>query len=186
MRSVVQVRPGEQRSCVGCHESRLTTPDLAPLKTQAMKKAPVEPVPPPWGAGPFWYESVVQPVLDARCVACHNAQTPNKIDLSDTKDNESIPVSFRNLVRGDVIHFFNYGYQTGVPYKAAPYTFGTVKSSLWTILKDQNHRGVKLTGHQEQAIKCWTDLNVPLWGDYAFRPERRTVRPQDIARWRPD
>jgi hypothetical protein len=186
MRSVVQLRPGEQRSCIGCHESRLTTPDLAPLKMQAMRKSPAEPVAPPWGAGPFWFESVVQPVLDARCVACHNARTPNKIDLSGTLDKDSIPVSFRKLVHSGTIHFFNYGYQTGVPYKAAPYTFGTVKSRLWTILKDQNHSDVKLTPHQEQAIKCWTDLNVPLWGDYAFRPERRTVRPQDIARWRPD
>jgi hypothetical protein len=186
MRSVVQLRPGEQRSCVGCHESRLTTPDLAPIKMQAMRKSPAEPVAPPWGAGPFWYESVVQPVLDARCVACHNAQTPNKIDLSGTLDKDSIPVSFRKLVHSGTIHFFNYGYQTGVPYKADPYTFGTVKSSLWTILKDRNHRDVKLTPHQEQAIKCWTDLNVPLWGDYAFRPERRTVRPQDLARWQPD
>lgn len=186
MRSVVQLRPGEQRSCVGCHESRLTTPDPAPVRIEAIRKSPVEPVAPPWGAGPFWYESVVQPVLDAQCVSCHNSRTPNKIDLSGTLDKDSIPVSFRKLVHSGAIHFFNYGYQTGVPYKAEPYTFGTVKSSLWTILKDVNHRDVKLTPHQEQAIKCWTDLNVPLWGDYAFRPERRTVRPQDVARWRPD
>jgi hypothetical protein len=186
MRSVVQVRPGEQRSCVGCHESRLTTPDLSPLKTQAMKKAPVEPVPPPWGAGPFWFERVVQPVLDARCVSCHNARTPNKINLSDTRDGESIPVSYRNLVRSGTIHFFNYDYQAGVPDKAAPYTFGTVKSKLWSILQDHSHRDVKLTPNQMHAIKCWTDLNVPLWGDYTFRPERLTVRPQDQARWRPD
>ena len=186
MRSVVQLRPGEQRSCVGCHESRLTTPDLSHLKMDAMKKVSAEPVPPPWGAGPFWFERVVQPVLDTRCVACHNAGTPNKIDLSDTRDKESIPGSYRYLIRSGTIHYFNYGYQAGVPYKAAPYTFGTVKSKLWEILKDQSHSNVKLTSHEEQAIKCWTDLNVPLWGDYAFRPERRTVRPQDMGRWRPD
>jgi hypothetical protein len=186
MRSVIQLRPGERRSCVGCHESRLTTPDLSNVTMQAMKKDSVEPVPPPWGAGPFWFERVVQPVLDARCVSCHNARTPNKIDLSDTRDGESIPVSYRNLVRSGTVHFFNYGYQAGVPDKAAPYTFGTVKSKLWTILKDRSHRDVKLTPNQLHAIKCWIDLNVPLWGDYAFRPERLAVRPQDQARWRPD
>ena len=186
MRSVVQLRPGERRSCIGCHESRLITPDQSYLKMQAMKKAPAEPVPPPWGAGPFWFERVVQPVLDARCVSCHNAKTPNKIDLSDTRDKESVPVSYHNLIFSSTVHYFNYLYQAGVPYKAAPYTFGTVKSRLWTILKDKNHASVKLTPHEEQAIKCWTDLNVPLWGDYAFRPERLTVRPQDKDRWRPD
>ena len=77
-------------------------------------------------------------------------------------------------------------YQAGLPYKAAPYSFGTAKSTLWTVLKDPNHRDVMLTPHEEQAIECWIDLNVPLWGDYAFRPERSAVRPQDKDRWRPN
>ena len=186
MRSVVQLRPGERRSCIGCHESRLITPSQAYLKAQAMKREPSEPTPPPWGAGTFWFERVVQPVLDARCVSCHNVKTPNKIDLSDTRDHQSVPLSYRNLILSGTIHHFDYGYQAGVPYKAAPYTFGTVKSTLWQILKDTNHKDVKLTPHEEQAIKCWTDLNVPLWGDYAFRPERLTIRPQDQSRWKPD
>ena len=186
MRSVVQLRPGERRSCIGCHESRLITPDGTYLKMQAMKKEPVAPAAPPWGAGPFWFESVVQPVLDGRCVSCHNAKTPNKIDLSDTRDSENIPTSYRSLVLSGTLHHFDWGWNSGFPYKAAPYTFGTVKSRLWAILKDKNHAEVKLTAHEEQAIKCWTDLNLPLWGDYAFRPERRTVRPQDAGRWKPD
>jgi len=186
MRSVVQLQPGERRSCIGCHESRLITPDREYLKMQAMKKDPAIPVPPPWGAGPFWFEKVVQPVLDARCISCHNAAKPNKIDLSDTRDGESIPISFRNLILSGTIHHFDYGYQAGVPYKAAPYSFGTFKSPLWKILKDKNHQSVQLTSNQTRAIKCWTDLNVPLWGDYAFRPERLTVRPQDKNRWKAD
>lgn len=186
MRSVVQLRPGEQRSCVGCHESRLTAPEVSPAKLAAGAQAPAEPAPPPWGAGPFWFERVVQPVLDARCVACHNARTPNKIDLSDRLDEENIPVSYRNLIHSRQIHYFDYGYKLGVPYKAAPYSFGSLRSRIWTTLADANHRQVKLTPHQRQAIQCWIDLNVPLWGDYAFRPERRTVRPQDQGRWRPD
>ena len=185
MRSVLQMQPGETRSCIGCHESRLLTPTQAYLKADAMKKPPAQPAPPPWGAGPFWFEKVVQPVLDKRCVSCHNTAKPNKIDLSDTRDAESIPVSYANLVRSGTIHYFHYGYQAGVPYKAAPYTFGTVKSRLWTILKDKNHADVKLSDAESQALKCWTDLNLPLWGDYSFRPERKTVRPQDIDRWVP-
>jgi len=186
MRSVVQLRPGERRSCIGCHESRLITPTQAYLKAQAMKKMPAEPVPPPWGSGAFWFELVVQPVLDGKCVACHNAKTPNKIVLEGTLDKDNVPASYRNLIFSKTIHYFNYLYQAGVPYKADPYTFGTFKSRLWELLKDANHAEVKLTPHEEQAIKCWTDLNVPLWGDYAFRPERGTARPQDQGRWRPD
>ena len=186
MRSVVQLRPGERRSCIGCHESRLITPDQQYLKMMAMQKDPVEPQAPPWGAGPFWFESVVQPVLDAKCISCHNEKTPNKIDLTESRDKENIPRSYRNLIKSGTIHHFDYGYQRGVPYKADPYTFGTQISSLWKILEDKNHKDVKLTQNQKRAIKCWTDLNVPLWGDYAFRPERKDFRPQDEKRWQVD
>ena len=186
MRSVVQLRPGEHRSCIGCHESRLNTPDQKYLKMKAMQNKPVRPQAPPWGAGPFWFESVVQPVLDTKCISCHNEKKSNKIDLTESRDKENIPRSFRNLINSGTIHYFDYRYQKGVPYKAAPYSFGTFKSSIWKILKDKNHKEVQLTQNQKRAIKCWTDLNVPLWGDYTFRPERKDFRPQDKNRWQPN
>ena len=55
---------------------------------------------------------------------------------------------------------------------AQPYTFGTFASRLWDVLKDERHKGVKLDPEEEQAIKCWIDMNCPLWGDYTFRPNR--------------
>ena len=181
MRSVVQLQPGERRSCIGCHEDRRS----APIRriSIAMQKKSRDITPPPWGAGPFWYEKVVQPVLDNKCISCHNATTPNKINLAGTLDQHYIPASYRNLIHSGTIHHFNYGYQAGVPSKAAPYTFGTFQSRLWQILKDENHKEVNLTEDQERAIKVWTDLNVPLWGDYTFRRERDQCRPQDTGRW---
>ncbi len=40
------------------------------------------------------------------------------------------------------------------------------------MLKDERHKGVDLTSEEMQAIKCWIDMNCPLWGDYTFRPNR--------------
>ena len=61
MRSVVQLQPGERRGCIGCHENRTSAP-MAPRATLAMQREPSRLQPPPWGAGPFAYEKVVQPV----------------------------------------------------------------------------------------------------------------------------
>ena len=35
-----------------------------------------------WGAGPFSYEKIVQPVLDARCVRCHDAADKKQVNLT--------------------------------------------------------------------------------------------------------
>ena len=55
--------------------------------------------------------------------------------------------------------------------KRQPLTFGTVKSKLWEVLRG-GHEGVELTSGEMRALKCWIDLNCPLWPDYRFRPER--------------
>lgn len=70
MRSVVQLQPGESRGCIGCHESRNSAPPTR--LSLAMRRPPSRLELPPWGAVPYSYEKVVQPVLDARCVSCHN------------------------------------------------------------------------------------------------------------------
>ncbi len=174
MRSVVQLRPGESRSCIGCHENRLSVPDGG--LTLASSHDPQMLQEPPWGAGPFWYERVVQPVLDCRCVECHNAETVKnsvkQLDLTGVRDESRIPVSYRSLVQSGDVHYFDYTWGAGKTTKADPYTFGVSQSKVWDVLKDENHCNVSLTSEEEQAIKCWIDLNVPLWGDYQMRRER--------------
>ena len=72
MRSWYTAMPGEEASCVGCHEQPRDTPaarmDLAALR------GPVEIE--PWRGPPrgFDFEREVQPVLDKYCVCCHNGQ----------------------------------------------------------------------------------------------------------------
>ena len=174
MRSVVQLRPGESRSCIGCHENRLSVPDGG--LTLASTHDPQTLREPPWGSGPFWYERVVQPIFDRRCVDCHNAETVKnnvkQLDLTRIRDENKIPASYRSLVQSGDIHYFDYTWGAGQTTKAAPYSFGVSQSRVWEILKDNNHHNVSLKPEEEQAIKCWIDLNVPLWGDYQMRRER--------------
>jgi cytochrome c553 len=171
MRSVVQLQPGERRSCVGCHEDRASVASLR--ETAALRRPPRLLQAEPWGAGPFAYEKVVQPVWDAQCVRCHDAADKKKIDLRPTLDADRVPASYRTLIAQGWVHYFDYTW--GCEHRlAAPLTFGTVKSRLWPVLA-AGHYDVKLTEDQMRRVKCWIDLNCPLWPDYQYRLDRPAV-----------
>jgi hypothetical protein len=168
MRSVVQLQPGERRSCIGCHEGRSVAPPVRPALASLREARPLEP--PPWGAVPFSYEKVVQPVWDARCVRCHGAGDPKKIDLRGDLDADRVPASYRTLITQGWVHYFDYAW--GQEHrKAQPLSFGTVRSRLWKAL-ESNHDEAKLTPEEARRVKTWIDLNCPLWPDYRYRPER--------------
>ena len=168
MRSVVQLQPGEKRSCVGCHESRQSTP----FNTRRLAaRAPRQLEPPPWGARPFSFEKVVQPVLDAKCVRCHNSSHKKGLDLTGTLDEHKVPISYRTLVERHLVDYVNCGFDWGGCEKLDPLTFGTVESRLWDVL-NAGHHDVKLTSEQIRRIKTWIDLNCPLWPDYTERQKR--------------
>lgn len=75
-------RAGETRFCGGCHEDRTKTPAVAPGQTQAILRGPVDlDVPRPQRQSlDFSYGKVrgvpwntaIQPILDAKCVSCHD------------------------------------------------------------------------------------------------------------------
>jgi len=180
MRSVVQLQPGEQRSCIGCHEPRMSAPPAQRSIPLAMQSPPRQLEPPPWGAGSFAYEKVVQPVWDAQCVRCHDAKDKDRINLTGALDREGVPASYRTIIERGWVHYFDWGY--GQRHKKAePLTFGTVKSRLWQVI-EAGHYHVALSREEVQRVKTWIDLNCPLWPDYLYRPERpklaqRTANP---------
>jgi len=174
MRSVVQLQPGERRSCVGCHEDRLQLPATRPI-TEALARAARPLDPPPWGAVPFAFESVVQPVLDKRCVSCHDGAKKERPDLRGTLDAERVPASYRALIAGGWVHYFDWHYGAR-HFKAEPLTFGTLRSRLWEVLTKEQHKDVKLSAEERRVLTAWTDLNCPLWPDYLYRPNARRRR----------
>lgn len=169
MRSVIQLQPGERRGCVGCHENRHFSP---PSKTGlALTRPPRTLDPPPWGAEPFDFQKVVQPVLDTNCVSCHDGRESAKLDLRGTLDAGRVPASYRALIKGGWVHYFDWHWE-GRHFKAEPLSFGTLQSRLFKVLADEHHQEVALEGNDMRAIKAWIDLNCPLWPDYVYRPDR--------------
>ncbi len=70
MRSFTGVMPGEQRGCLGCHESHSRTPEYSG-KALALTKTPQSITPPPWKDESISYARFVRPVLDQYCASCH-------------------------------------------------------------------------------------------------------------------
>jgi hypothetical protein len=170
MRSVVQIQAGEKRGCIGCHEDRMSTTPSTGSFPMAMRRQPSTLQPPPWGAGPFSYQEIVQKVWDARCIRCHDAADEQQINLTRALDSDGIPASYRTLIAKGLVHYFDYTWGREHS-KAEPLSFGTFKSRLWKIL-DDGHYDVQLTSEEMRRVKCWTDLNCPLWSDYVFRLNR--------------
>ena len=81
----IQGMPGEQRRCIGCHESR--TGQGVPAfqgQTVAETSGPqdfTEAIP---DRVEFPWDKKVQPILDAKCVSCHNSSTTSYYYMSRT------------------------------------------------------------------------------------------------------
>ena len=137
----------------------------------ALTQPPQTLEPPPWGTAAFDYQKVVQPVLNTHCVRCHDGREPGRSDLRGTLDEGRVPVSYRTLIEGGWVHYFDFTYGMR-HFKAEPLTFGTRQSRLFTMLDQPSHPEVPLAPDELRALKGWIDLNCPLWPDYRFRPDR--------------
>jgi len=81
MRSWMSVQPGENISCVGCHENKNSAPPVTPT-SQALFAGPQALEPPTWGTGGFSFIRHVQPILDKHCVRCHYVAGPPPKNLA--------------------------------------------------------------------------------------------------------
>ncbi len=167
MRSMIQLQPGETRSCIGCHEHRYLAPPQQ--RPTALESDPKPLITASWEGKPLFFEEVVQPVLDAKCAGCHNAQ--HQLDFTGTQDEFGIPNSYHTLINKGLVHFVDCGWNSGSCEKLEPLTFGSVRSHLWEVL-GRGHHDVTLTEDEMRRIKTWTDMNCPLWGDYLDRTMR--------------
>jgi hypothetical protein len=83
MRSWATLQPGETFSCVGCHESKLEATPVFGL-SEAMRRGPQQLKEFYGPARGFSFPAEIQPILDRNCISCHNASTPNSINLEGT------------------------------------------------------------------------------------------------------
>ena len=200
MRSMVAMKPGETRTCVGCHETRGSAPPRMNAAAAALKRPPSRPVPPEWGDDVILeYEALIQPILDRRCVRCHaGPEAEGDLDLSADKDGGEFCRSYRNLVPEK---YFRSSHAKHVAIEmplisisnrfsngsvTRPYAFGSHRSKLTLrLLEDEEHRKESgLTDGEWQTLITWVDANAPYYGSFfdkrptdGGKPRRVAVRP---------
>ena len=82
MRSWSTLQPGELFSCVGCHENKNEVPRFDKRTTLAMKAGPQQLDEFYGPSRAFSFIKEIQPILDDKCVSCHNdraLKTPGSI-----------------------------------------------------------------------------------------------------------
>jgi hypothetical protein len=177
MRSWSTLQPGENFSCVGCHESKNGTPPAISGMTLA-NKAGAQPLEPFYGdVRGFSFIKEIQPILDRHCIRCHDGAKPDgspgrkfafsllgktSKEKSGRKWSESYLTLTNNGKPNKLVNWLNV---QSVPPMLPPYYKGSAVSGLIGML-EKGHNDVKLSREDIDKIACWIDLLVPYCGDY--------------------
>jgi predicted esterase len=176
MRSLVYLQPGEQRSCIGCHEQRTKTASVgAPV--QAVGRAPSRIKPGPEGSLPFSYPRLVQPVLDQHCVRCHDGKEAGRPVLTSAPEGD-FTKSYNALVSRVSFTAWNRPQQNFEPM-TEPLRFGALASPLARML-DQGHGNVTLTPEDQERLNTWMDANALFYGTFDVKEQKKQLLGQVI------
>jgi len=184
MRSWSTLQPGETFSCAGCHESKNAAPMPEGKATMAMK-AGAQDLEPFYGAPRgFSFPKEIQPIIDRKCVTCHNGVSVDSPFSLTSRENIDIEAkrkwsdsylalthakskgrSARVAYSGLTNNIVNWAGAQSVPEMLPPYFAGAAKSSLIAMLA-KGHKKVKLGAWELEKFAAWIDLYVPYCGDY--------------------
>jgi formylglycine-generating enzyme required for sulfatase activity len=189
MRSWMTAMPGENVTCVGCHDNRGAAPP--PRATAALTHPPQELQ--PWYGPPrgFSFKREVQPVLDRFCVGCHDGKArPDGQTIVDLRGEQGAYVVYRGGdPKGQVVRdtpreqlLGKYGGIFDPSYIALrryvrvgglesdlrllkPMEFHAGTSELFQMLR-KGHHGVALEREAWERLGAWIDLNAPCHGTW--------------------
>jgi Hydrazine synthase alpha subunit middle domain/WD40-like Beta Propeller Repeat len=194
MRTITYLQPGETISCVGCHESRMTSPTRPPHHLAAMRRRPSKIDPGTLGGRAWSFVEVVQPILDRHCVCCHGGEkTEGKIDLTSAPYGSPVPgtnftKSYIDLC-GDNIFWGDKGNDPSLSANALVPRFGGrnqieitepggrygARGSRLIRMIREGHEGVELSREELRRIGTWIDLNATFYGTNLPEDQKRQL-----------
>ena len=179
MRTFIHLQPGEQVSCVGCHEPRTSTPASEPLPADA-QVLKLKPPSGPQYPGGLSFAKTVQPVLDRYCIDCHGLkENAGKVNLLGTIDatEQNVAATYQRLLPstaytsltsdGRLVKIAQYQRET---WYSRPKDYFAHGGTLAGILL-KGHENVDLDPESRQRIIDWLDLNAPLYGTYSWNKD---------------
>nr|MCU0978732.1 LamG domain-containing protein [Pirellulaceae bacterium] len=185
MRTFVNFEPGEQRSCIGCHEHRRQAPVSRMAAAFGRTPASLAAQPGESAPRPLYYPTDVQPMLDQHCVRCHNGQDPKAPPDLRGELTTLFNRSYEALLQGKfvaTVQEWNGGsYAMQNAEAVPPYTHGAHASRLVKILQ-AGHYDVQLPMEDWIKLVTWIDTGAPYYGSYYGR---RHLRYQGQPDFRP-
>lgn len=158
MNSFVTVMPGETMGCVGCHEQRTLTPPSTVGKVPvAMAQAPVDVTPIAGVPEIIDFNRDVQPILNRRCVKCHNREKAGKGVVLVDEQQLMFSDSYEALKRP-----WHVRVKGG---NSNPYSRGAAASKLIEMLEKGHHK-VKLSQAEMATFRLWVEAGGCYAGTY--------------------
>ncbi|MBE3070603.1 MAG: PD40 domain-containing protein, partial [Planctomycetes bacterium] len=173
MRTFVQAVPGVTRSCIGCHEHKMTTPSAAPRVPAALARPPSRPEAESWGSGFVDYPTMIQPILDRHCVRCHGGAE----DISGGHDLSggwtwAFNISYETLLKQNLAGFIRcLNEDTTSSDILPPRKIGSGAAPLGRLLID-GHKGriPDLARAERDLVMAWMDGNSNYYGTWDYTP----------------
>jgi hypothetical protein len=164
MRSATYLQPGQQYTCVGCHEPRNTAPaNVTPL---AASREPSKITPGVEGSWPLDFDMLVQPVMEQHCVRCHKPGTEGAaFDLTAGHLHQSLIYYGQPSLATRVMTRYRQGRSTAGECVART-------SPLVKLLKG-GHYEVQLADDDWQRLYTWLDTYGQRLGSFSEDQENR-------------
>ncbi|MDX9754037.1 MAG: hypothetical protein RBU29_08755 [bacterium] len=175
MRSITYLQPGERRGCVGCHESRGTVQNTQRL--QAFQRPPSVIAAGLDGSKPWSFPRLVQPVLEAHCIQCHNGDA-HPLNLRSQPTEDGFTLAYGQL--RPYVRWYEWGDATIRPITTLPGQMPASVSPLTRILEEHRWQNrIELSEAEWKAIFLWLDGNASFYGSYS--PSERLAQRQGEA-----
>jgi len=167
MPTFINMMPGENRSCIGCHELRKKAPRMARLRPRAMDCPARKLAPQPGDKGPrmVHYATDVQPVLDKHCVGCHSGKDPKGRLVLTGEPTDTWNRSYENIFGRGLISSRHCGFGRSGFRPEPPLSFGSHLSKLAAQIRKAPCKA-KITQAEFVRIVTWIDANAPYYGTY--------------------
>jgi hypothetical protein len=212
-RTYVNYKPGEVRSCVGCHgRSNLTASTPAAVSRLALQRPPSPRMPQPCdlvengGDGRpeqvIHYPDDIQPIFDQKCISCHGSEKPAGNLVLTGELTVYYNTSYEELCRKElagplISEFTSFLRGDQGNYNGAvlpPKSLGSPQSELMAILTNPGHpknvqedHSTILTQNELMILSRWIDSNYQFYGGYYGRHHSAwTVPDPAIPAYRPE
>ncbi|HUK55297.1 MAG TPA: hypothetical protein VLY20_01410 [Nitrospiria bacterium] len=179
------VRPGENRTCNGCHSPRRGTPQRLATDSIALNRAPSTLVPP--AIPVIAFNTNIQPIFTAKCVSCHSISDQNSdgvldspaggLDLSSDQAGTGFPISYSSLLEdnmnGSDLVFPGESQQSYLIERVFGQEIRAVRS---LPASDPNNHAQMLTPDEKQTLVEWIDLGAQFSNeDVVSNPGRKRL-----------